>query len=399
MHQSWRACLGACAASIVLLGGCAGAVQTPTAAQTGTAAAQQSAGSTAAASATAAAPAVSGDLAYIGFQGDDSPKSMAPFYGRTGVKMGATYVDSSEDIVTKLKVGGQGRYDFGTANQRVVGDLVAQNLIEPIDETKIPNLQYVLPQMKSAQGVPWAFADGKLYSIPLFWGFDVVNYRADLVTNPPSTWDDLLDAQYKGKICIFDNPIGGTLTVGQHLGLGSDGTKFTKANVETIKQWLLKLKANAKTYAKDYGELADLLIRGDCQLGWTGWEYISVKGQAAGVDIKHFVEGGRPVKAWADALVVAKGAPNRDAAYAWINEILDPKVLANAAQEVSSLVPETEAVQYMPASFASSMSFGSLEQSLTQLAWSAKPPATSSDPNQATLDDFTKMWEAVKAEG
>jgi len=342
------------------------------------------------------APSVGGELAYLGFQGDDAPTTMKSFYDETGITLGATYVDSSEDIVTKLKAGGLGKYDFGTANQRLVQTLVDEDLIVPIDESQVPNLEQLFPELRDASVVPWAWRDGKLYAIPAYFGFDAINYNADAIPVAPTNWDELLDASYKGKICVLDNPVGQILSVGEHLGFGSDGTTFTKEKLTQIVDWIKKLVANSKTFVKGYGEMADLMIRGDCTVGWIGWEYVSVKGQDAGVNIRHFIEQGK-VKAWADALVVFKGAQNPAAAYAWINRLLDAKVMAGAAQEVSSLVTNTQVVDYLPKEFVDQMDFAAAAQKLKDIAWSTKPPATSTDPNQATLEDFTKAWEEIKA--
>ena len=254
---------------------------------------------------------VGGSLSYLGFEGDDAPDAAKPFYDKFGVTLGATYLSSSEDILTKMKAGGPGKYDVGTSNTRLIQSLIDQDFLEPLDAEKIPNLKDIYPDFTDEKVVPWAYRDGKLYGIAGYFGLDVINYRADKVSPVPAKWDDLLDSRFKDKIAITDSPVGNLLSVGTAVfGYPPDGTKYTKENLQNVVDWMKKIKLNAKAIVAGYGEVADLMIRGDAWIGFIGWEYISVQGQKAGVDIKHFLANG-PLKAWCDAFVVFKGAQNR----------------------------------------------------------------------------------------
>ena len=157
-----------------------------------------------------------------------------------------------------------------------------------------------------------------------------------------------------------------------------------------------KLKANSKTYVSGYGELADLLIRGDVWIGFIGWEYISVQGQKAGVNIKHFLADG-PLKAWCDAFVVFKGANNPDTAYAWVDNMITAETAAKAAQHTSSLVTNPKVVPLLPKDFVEAMGFNNLGAQLRKIQWSVNPPAEVSDPSKPTIDDFKHAWDEIKA--
>ncbi len=60
-------------------------------------------------------------------------------------------------------------------------------LIEPLDETKVPNLKHVLPYLRTSGFVP------HIYSA------QVIVYNPDVVTDPPRSFADLLDPKWKGK--------------------------------------------------------------------------------------------------------------------------------------------------------------------------------------------------------
>jgi putative spermidine/putrescine transport system substrate-binding protein/spermidine/putrescine transport system substrate-binding protein len=350
------------------------------------------------ATAPTAAPAakIGGNLSYLGFEGDDAPDAAKPFYEKYGVTLGATYLGSTEEVLTKLKAGGRGRYDVGANNTRMIQPMIDQDFLVPLDLEQIPNIKEIYTDFTDPKIVPWAYRDGKLYAIGAYFGFDVINYNADKIPTPPKSWSELLDPKYKGRIGILDSAVGHMLSIGTTIyNYPPDGTKYTKEMLKNVVDWGKKLKANAKTFVKSYGDMTDLLIRGDIWIGFIGWEYNSVQGQKAGVNIKHFLADG-PVKAWCDAFVVYKGSSNPDTAHAWINHMIGAEVAAKAAQHTSSLVSNSKGRQYLPKNFADAMGFANLEAQIKRIQWSISPLPQVDNPNNATIDDFKRGWEEIK---
>ena len=66
--------------------------------------------------------------------------------------------------------------------------LQALNLLEPIDESKVPNLKYVRPGL------------GSQYFVPHIYSPQVLIYNPQTVKSPPTTFADLLDPRFKGRI-------------------------------------------------------------------------------------------------------------------------------------------------------------------------------------------------------
>jgi putative spermidine/putrescine transport system substrate-binding protein len=62
----------------------------------------------------------------------------------------------------------------------------------PVDYAKIPNAQYLLPQMKYPYGV------GHIYS------GKVILYNPKLITTPPTSFADALDSKHGNKLGIID---------------------------------------------------------------------------------------------------------------------------------------------------------------------------------------------------
>src|SRR3954469_11637127 len=65
-------------------------------------------------------------------------------------------------------------------------------LLEPIDQSKVPNLKYVKPNLRTDFYAPHIFSP------------QVLIYNPDKVKDVPTTFTDLLDPKWKGKVGVGD---------------------------------------------------------------------------------------------------------------------------------------------------------------------------------------------------
>ena len=111
---------------------------------------------------------------------------------------GITVVEDIGDEDPRVaKMYAQRRLPRGTVDiaclQAVRGhEVTAAGLVMPLDDTKVPNLKHVLPNLKSGSFAP------HIYSL------QVLIYNPNKVTHPPVTLTDLIDAKYKGKVGVGD---------------------------------------------------------------------------------------------------------------------------------------------------------------------------------------------------
>src|SRR6185312_1071156 len=68
----------------------------------------------------------------------------------------------------------------------------ALGLLDTIDESKVPNLKYVRPELKTNFYAPHIFSP------------QILIYNPDKVKEPPKTFTDLLDPKWKGKVGVGD---------------------------------------------------------------------------------------------------------------------------------------------------------------------------------------------------
>ncbi len=90
----------------------------------------------------AAAPEgnIGGQLNILGWQGYDDPTIFKPFNDQYKIVVNSTYAGNNDEIVAKYKAGGPGTYDIGDINSRYLKPMIEQNMLMPLDESKLPNL-------------------------------------------------------------------------------------------------------------------------------------------------------------------------------------------------------------------------------------------------------------------
>src|SRR5262249_54442197 len=106
-------------------------------------------------------------VTWMGWQGYDDPLKAGSFLADNGIELATTYINANEEIITKLQAGGGGQLDLATIYFGHVPILTAADLVEPIDESRVPDLGQIFPEFLNVDSIRH---DGKLYAIPFTWG-------------------------------------------------------------------------------------------------------------------------------------------------------------------------------------------------------------------------------------
>ena len=104
---------------------------------------------------------------WVGWQGYDEPLKLGSFLTDNDIALATTYINTNEEIITRLQAGGAGQVDFITIYYGHVPILIAADLIEPIDESKVPGIADIFPEFLNVDAIR---KDGKLYAVPFTWG-------------------------------------------------------------------------------------------------------------------------------------------------------------------------------------------------------------------------------------
>ena len=274
---------------------------------------------------------------WAGYMPEDLP---ATFKKAVGPSVEVTEHATNEEIVAKLTAGSDSGIDVAFVSGQFAQALGAQGLLEPVHADLVPNLKNLAPEATEL-----AYDKGNKYSVPYTWGTTGICYRSDLVQPAPTSWKDLLEpkAEYRNKITMLGTERW--LMLPAQKALGFSANTQDEDEMQQVKDLLVKAKPNLLAY--DDTTFYERLISGEAVMteAWDGWcNY----GTTENADIK-FVVPSEGSDLWADTMVVLKTSKNKEAAHAFINYVLDAKNQAWAVENILYNVPNTAAMEQVPA--------------------------------------------------
>jgi spermidine/putrescine transport system substrate-binding protein len=326
-----------------------------------------------------------GELNFMVWEGYTDTLFVKPFEDACGIKVNATYMGSSDDLVAKLRAGGAETIDLISPSSDAVTAIIEAGLAQPLDLTRIPSYGDL---MQSFRDLQVARKDSLVYGLPWAFGPNPLIYDTVKVVPAPKSWKELWDKRYRGKLSLQDD-IATLYMVAQTLGLDdpADPSKLynlSDADLAKVKAKMLELKPNVRKYWVTAGDMTQLFQSGEIVAG-EGWPLMTAQLRAANFPAGELIpeEG---TTAWADHWVLTKGARNLDAAYAWLEYAAQPftqKLMSDVtAYNVANpgakhyMTPDAAALQKDIADYGSRVNFWQ---------WGSK------------RDKYQEIWNEVKA--
>lgn len=259
------------------------------------------------------------------------------FEKETGIKVIYETFDSNEAMMTKIEQGGT-NYDVAIPSEYMIDKMKEENLLLPIDHSKISNLKNIDDRYLNLSFDP----DNK-YSIPYFWGTVGIVYNPKMLGGKKITsWNDLWDSDLKNQIMLIDGAreIMGMSLNSLHYSLNDkdhDHLREAKEKLDT-------LTPNVKAIVGD--EIRMLIENEEAAIGVL-WSGMAAEVMWENEDVEYVVpEEGSNL--WFDNMVIPKTAKNIDGAHKFINFMLDAKNAAQNTEYVGYSTPNKAAMKYLP---------------------------------------------------
>jgi len=117
------------------------------------------------------------------------PDLIEQFTEETGIKVIYETFDSNEAMLVKVQQGGSA-YDVAVPSEYMIEIMKEQDLLIPLDHSKLPNLANIDPYF-----LDLPFDPGNEYSVPYFWGTLGIVYNPNLIEEHLTfdSWEDLWD--------------------------------------------------------------------------------------------------------------------------------------------------------------------------------------------------------------
>ena len=198
---------------------------------------------------------------------------------------------------------------------------VANGIIEPLDTSRLKNWPRINPLYSEAA---WNRVDGAIMAVPLVIGANVLVSDTNEVSPAPDSWGAIFDPKFRGRVTydIEDFLLCTMALQGADptfVSYVADPAAAARA-VDAARDLLIRTKSQVVRYFDEGSELQQLLTGGDAVLAQT---YASNPGKLilAGQPYRRVIpkEGSM---AFVYNFAIVKGAPNRDAAYRFLDAML-----------------------------------------------------------------------------
>ena len=264
-----------------------------------------------------------------------APTTLSDFEQQTGITVHAAYYDSNETLETKLLAGSSG-YDVVVPTASYFERQIKAGVYLTLDKSKLPNLKNMDPQLMARVAM---HDPDNAHGIIYMWGTNGIGYNQKMVTAlmpdaPLDSWRLVFDPAVAAKIAkcgisVLDSPAEMMRAVLNYLGKDPNSQK--PEDVQAAEATLLKIRPYIRNI--NSSEYIEALANGDLcvAVGYNG-DVLQARDRARdankGIDIKYVVPKEGSIL-WFDMLAIPKDAPHPEAAYAYLNYIMEPKVIAD----------------------------------------------------------------------
>lgn len=284
-----------------------------------------------------------------------------------------------DEMLELLRQGNPG-YDVVVPADATVYEMVAENLVVPINLNNIPNFAAITPELQDPPYDP-----GNVYTVPYQWGTVGIGYNRTAVGRDITSWRDLFE--YDGQVAWLDNDramLGVVL-----LMLGYDPNTTDPAQVAEATAYMVANGSNVATIAPDDGQ--DWLERGDVDIAveYNGDIFQLIAN--CNCDDYAYVIPTEGALVWVDNMAIPVGAPNSRLAEVFINYILDAQTSADISNYTAYATPNQEAIDggLVNEEYLSNSAIYPDSELMQKLFFAV------SSPELATL--YGAAWEQVKS--
>lgn len=250
-----------------------------------------------------------------------APELLERFKKETGITVRLSPYETTEEMLAKIdKGGGVSQYDVVVASDHIIPVMNKLKLIKTLDPAKLPNLKNIDKQFANPPYDP-----GCKVSVPYQWGTMGIIYRKDKIPQFDATWALFFDPARQPGPFVLNDSMRDTMAAALLLEGKSVSTK-NPAELKRAGELILKAKKSDKCLGFDGGVAGkNKVAAGQAAMAIV---YNGDAVRAIDEDKDKNVAFALPkegTEIWVDAMTIPAKAPNAEAAYQFINFILEAK--------------------------------------------------------------------------
>lgn len=254
---------------------------------------------------------------------------------------------NNEEMIAKLRATGGAGFDLAQpSHDRIYAAQLEFDIYKPLDLSQI-DTSNMTPKL--LDGVKEnATIDGEVYAVPHQWG--TTGLMVNTAEAPDvKNWGDLCDPAYKGKTSMR---LKRTILLATAYSLGEDPfaayadlDKY-QGILDDVTEKLIECKDNIKAYWQGGDDLSAMMLSGEI-VASESWDSTAYKLFGENPDIK-FVPPASGALAWIDTFVLPRKGKADDAAYKWINFVLQPDVVELMSASTGAIASINGAADLLP---------------------------------------------------
>ena len=301
---------------------------------------------------------------------------------------------NNEEMIAKLRATGGAGFDLAQpSHDRIYAVQQEYNIYKPLDLSKI-NTDVM--QDKLLDGVKAnTTIDGEVYAVPHQWGTSGLMANKTMAPDV-AAWGDLCDPQYKGKTSMR---LRRTILLGMAFDMGEDPfaayadlDKYQEI-LDKVSEKLIDCKDNLKAYWKGGDDLSAMMMSGEIVASET-WDSTAYKLYGENKDIV-FVPPKTGALAWIDTFAIPRKGEADDAAYKWINFVLEPENVQIMSASTGAIAAVKGGKDLLPDDKKAAVNAAFTDEDIDNLKFFANIPAGVEDMEGKTLE---KIKAATGAE-
>lgn len=298
-------------------------------------------------------------------------RTVPRFEERFGVEVRTSIYESNEEMLARIQSGNSG-WDVVVPSNYLIGPMREIGLLARLDRRRLPNLGQVAPEFARPKWDPeieWA--------VPFMWGSSGIAVRRD-VTRKPSSWAELWDGRWGGRITMLDDPVEVFAAALAKLGLplcSGNPLHLKAARQEAIRQKpLLRAYINA--------EVRDQIVAGDV-LAAQLWATTTVQADAV------YVYPSEGFLLYMDTVAILRESSRRELAHEFVNYLIGEEASAEIARETLTATANATAAASLPEALRANPALFPPPEVLARGTWTEPLDA-------AALRLRDRLWTEVK---
>jgi putrescine transport system substrate-binding protein len=268
------------------------------------------------------------------------PDTVAKFEKLTGIKVTYDVYDAEETMEARLMAGSSG-YDVVSASTDFFSREIKAGVYEPLDKSKLTHWNNLDPRILAIQA---QYDPGNQHAVPYLHSINGFAYNVDMVrARMPNAPVDSLDLIFKPEIVAKFADCGVTFLDSaedvlqlalKYLKLDPNSTR--KEDFKAAEDLLVKVRPYIRSF--DSVEYMNGLANKEVciAMSWSSdYAYSRARAKAVGVDVNlAFTVPKEGANQTFSSLLIPAGAPHPEAAYLFINYILQPEVIAEITNQI-----------------------------------------------------------------